>query len=255
MYDARIVGVRQHISYQRARCGNELVHGASALPSRPTYLSRPETDRAQGFAMTKLANGLSSAGQHADALTVQEAELSMRRRIGASEYGILVAQGNLATTYGQLGNLEKSLSIQRDVYSGRLKLQGEEHQETLLAANNLSTSLIGLRRFEETKSLLRKTMPVARRVLGEGYDTTLRMRWCYAMALFFDDGATLADLREAVSTLEDLERTARRVFGGAHPTTADIERAVRKARAKFSAQEGDVSSVCDAVEAMTTGDA
>ena len=37
MYDARIVGVRQHISYQRARCGNELVHGASALPSRPDW--------------------------------------------------------------------------------------------------------------------------------------------------------------------------------------------------------------------------
>ena len=35
MYDARIVGVRQHISYQRARCGNERVHGASSLPSRP----------------------------------------------------------------------------------------------------------------------------------------------------------------------------------------------------------------------------
>ena len=237
MYDARIVGVRQHISYQRARCGNELVHGASALPSRPTYLSRPETDRAQGFAMTKLANGLSSAGQHADALTVQEAELSMRRRIGASEYGILVAQGNLATTYGQLGNLEKSLSIQRDVYSGRLKLQGEEHQETLLAANNLSTSLIGLRRFEETKSLLRKTMPVARRVLGEGYDTTLRMRWCYAMALFFDDGATLADLREAVETLEETERTARRVLGGAHPFTAGIANSLQNARAILGASE------------------
>ena len=30
-----LVGVRQHISYQRARCGNERAHGASALPSRP----------------------------------------------------------------------------------------------------------------------------------------------------------------------------------------------------------------------------
>ena len=36
MYNARaVVGVRKHISYQRARCGNERVHGASALPSRP----------------------------------------------------------------------------------------------------------------------------------------------------------------------------------------------------------------------------
>ena len=32
------------------------------------------------------------------------------------------------------------------------------------------------------------------------------------------DGATLDDLREAVTTLEDTERIARRVLGGAHPT-------------------------------------
>ena len=33
-----------------------------------------------------------------------------------------------------------------------------------------------------------------------------------------DDAATLDDLREAVTTLEDAERIARRVLGGAHPT-------------------------------------
>ena len=34
-----------------------------------------------------------------------------------------------------------------------------------------------------------------------------------------DPGATLDDLRDAVTTLEDTARIARRVFGGAHPTT------------------------------------
>ena len=38
----------------------------------------------------------------------------------------------------------------------------------------------------------------------------LTMRWIYAMALYKDDGATLDDLREAVMTLENTERTARR---------------------------------------------
>ena len=41
--------------------------------------------------------------------------------------------------------------------------------------------------------------------------------------LYKDDGATLDDLREAVTTLEETDRTARRVFGGAHPLTVDIE--------------------------------
>ena len=88
-----------------------------------------------------------------------------------------------------------------------------------------------------------------------------------------------------MTTLEDTERIARRVLGGAHPTTTGIERDLRKsraalharetpetlaqdafrtaraklaqerelqnARAALAAREGDdVSSVCDGVEAM-----
>ncbi len=59
----------------------------------------------------------------------------------------------------------------------------------------------------------------------------------YAAALYQDDGATLDDLREAVTTLEELERTARRVLGGAHPDTAAIERSLRNARAALRARE------------------
>ena len=72
-----------------------------------------------------------------------------------------------------------------------------------------------LKRSQEVKSLMLKTMPVARRVLGENDESTLRMRWYYAGALFQDPDATLDDLREAVTMLEDVERTTRRVFGGA----------------------------------------
>ena len=53
----------------------------------------------------------------------------------------------------------------------------------------------------------------------------------YARALFGDPGATLDDLREAVTTLEDAGRIARRVFGGAHPLTGGIEETLRDARA------------------------
>ena len=107
-------------------------------------------------------------------------------------------------------------------------LDGRTHP--LVAANNYADSLRILKRFEETRTLLRKTIPVARRVLGEGRETTLRLRWNYAMALYPDAGATLDDIREAVTTLEEIERTARRVLGGAHPTTSAIERHLRFAR-------------------------
>ena len=56
-----------------------------------------------------------------------------------------------------------------------------------------------------------------------------------ARALCEDNSATLDDLHEAVTTLEDTARTARRVLGGAHPTTVEIEAALREARASLQA--------------------
>jgi hypothetical protein len=140
----------------------------------------------------------------------------------------------------------------RDVYSGRLKLSGEEHGMTLVAANNYADSLNNVRRFEEAKALLRKTVPVTRRVLGESNELTLKMRWNYAQTLYKADSATLDDLREAVTTLEDAERIARRVLGGAQPVTTGLARDLRDARAALRArEEGGVDALREAVEAMT----
>ena len=53
-----------------------------------------------------------------------------------------------------------------------------------------------------------------------------------------DEGATLNELREAVTTLEDTERIARRVLGGAHPLTTGIgEDCLQNARAVLRARE------------------
>ena len=57
------------------------------------------------------------------------------------------------------------------------------------------------------------------------------------MALHADPDATLDDLREAVTTLEDAQRTARRVLGSAHPTAVQIERNLQSARAVLRARE------------------
>ena len=155
-------------------------------------------------------------------------------------------------TYSNLGRCEEALCIERDVYSGFLKLKGEEHEDTLIAAQNYAASLFGLDRFEESKSVLRKMMPVARRVLRDNHRLALKMRWNYAKALYRDAAATFDDLREAVTTLEDVTRIARRVFGGAYPLTVNIEEELRDARAALAARKGDdVSSVCEGVAAMT----
>ena len=98
--------------------------------------------------------------------------------------------------------------------------------------------LRNLGRHQEAKTLIRQKMPVARRILGESHDLTLKIRANYAATLCnAKGGATLGDLREAVDTLEDLEPTMRRVFGSSHPHTEQIEGFLRDARAALRARE------------------
>ena len=60
----------------------------------------------------------------------------------------------------------------------------------------------------------------------------------YAVALCEEPAATLDDLREAVMTLEDAGRIARRAFGGAHPITKMVECTLENSRVVLRAREG-----------------
>ena len=63
------------------------------------------------------------------------------------------------------------------------------------------------------------------------------MRWLYAQSLFMDADATLDDLNEAVTALEDAGRIARRVLGAAHPLTQSLAHELRNARAVLRVRE------------------
>ena len=63
------------------------------------------------------------------------------------------------------------------------------------------------------------------------------MSWIYAESLYMHDAATLEDVREAVETLENTERTARRVLGNAHPIVGAFENSLPNARAALAARE------------------
>ena len=139
--------------------------------------------------MTALGNGLADVELHVDALVVREAELAMERRRGSRRItSVLRMQGNLAGSYEALGRLEEASEQYRQVYHGLMNTLGEEHLDTIGAANNYASSFARRERYAEARSLLRKTMPVARRVLGESHELTLRIRTKYAVALYADDG-------------------------------------------------------------------
>ena len=104
-------------------------------------------------------------------------------------------------------------------------------------AFNYANDLVQLDRFDEVKSLVRRQIPVAQRILGNNDIITLTLRSIYAQSLFFSAAATLDELREAVTMLEDTERTARRVLGGEHPIASVIEGNLQDAQETLRARE------------------
>ena len=105
------------------------------------------------------------------------------------------------------------------------------------ALNNYAVSLLWQHRFEEAKTLLRKSVPAARRVFGESDQITLTMRKVHADVLCYDPVATLDEFREAVAMYEDTARIARRVLGSTHPSVQTIERSLESSRATLRARE------------------
>ena len=182
--------------------------------------------------MNLLGSGLSKAKLHEDALSVGEAELAMERRLGADEDSILITQGNLATIYRELGLHEKALRLRRDVYFGFLKLNGEDHRDTLIAANNYAMNLLDLRRFKEAKRVLRKVIPVALRVLGAEHNLTLSLREDLCRATLCGDSSA-NERRDALKMLEDTLGVMRRVLGPQHPTTQRVQQCLCSYREQF----------------------
>ena len=200
-----------------------------------TYVGRPMGDEVVHLAMGALGNGLYEVGHDEDALSVREADVSLKFRLGVSEERILATQSNIAQTYMQLGKLNDACRLMHYVYSGYLKAHGEEDRRTLLAASNYAASLTVVERLEEANSVIRNVMPVAQRVLGNDDEVTLKMRMNHANWLVEDPNATIKNLNEAIDTLEEIEPTVRRVFGIAHPFMADVERSLEYSRATLRA--------------------
>ena len=123
-----------------------------------------------------------------------------------------------------------------------MKLSGEECFETLREANNYAMNFLKLKRHKEARSLTRKTIPVARRVLGEDHRLTLSLRWIYANALSLNESATVADLSEAVTTLESAAMSYKRVLGQGHPETPKVQKALQSARAKLALVRASTAS-------------
>ena len=115
------------------------------------------------------------------------------------------------------------------------------HAGTGHALGGKLDSLSGVCRLLEARESRVLSLRAPRRRLAGG-ERGSRLRTNITTALVNADGATLDDLREAVTALEDLERTARRVLGGAHPIAEVIEQSLRRARAALAAREEETAA-------------
>ena len=133
-----------HVQPVRARDHHGVVRARSGGRAGRTYLGRPETDTSRRFAMTALGNGLS------DVQTPRGRVIRARGRVvfaaatwRISELTILVeCRAILQARMRHWDGPEEALEMKRDVYLGRLMLNGEEHLRTIGAANNYGRPLL-----------------------------------------------------------------------------------------------------------------
>jgi hypothetical protein len=181
------------------------------------------------MAMNRLSVGLSFSGHNADALSVQEAEFSTMKRVGASELNMLAVQNNLASSYTLIGRLADDLQIQRDVYLGQRRLgRGPSHKHTLIAALNLSTSLVDTG--NSPKVFISDQIALAERAFGSDHILTLDFQWGYSRAFTCDKDVSAEELAEVATILEETVKTAQHVLGSDHPRTCCIRNELALAR-------------------------
>ena len=214
-----------------------------------TYLCRPETDLVRLDALKILAEGMMQSHDYESALHVFQNLLAINKKSfphAVPPDGLL---GVIATCYAHLGQYEKVVDMRRDALETIVDMRGAEDPLSLESTLDLACAL-GMcaertgkpHLFSEARSLARETLPVAERVLGPEGGTTLRLTENCAQLVFADKSSSQDDRRAAISSMEGVVRTRRRVYGAAHPTTKDAETTLLSLRGNMGSHPADVAA-------------
>mmetsp|Transcript_16707 Transcript_16707/g.47723 ORF Transcript_16707/g.47723 Transcript_16707/m.47723 type:complete len:382 (+) Transcript_16707:346-1491(+) len=204
-----------------------------------TYVGRPEANVLRMHSMTTLGNGLRAASQNRERLGLLESQFALMQRSRVNREAILAAQGNMANCLEDLGRIEDAIELSVQVHSGMKALRGNRHTNTIICGLNLAASLQSKGRTTEAQSLAAEYLPISESVFGPLDVNTLGLRSTYLRARCRDPDISLDDWRKAVSSMDDLYRTAVKVLGTQHPLTVqckDDGEASQKALAEIDAQ-------------------
>ena len=97
------------------------------------------------------------------------------------------------------------------------------HFLTLVDALNLCQSLVSTERYAEAKAVVLEARPHARRLLGDGNEVTIKLRYVYCQVCCLDFSTRPEEMRLVKAELEDVVRTCRRTLGPAHPNTISYQ--------------------------------
>jgi tetratricopeptide (TPR) repeat protein len=112
------------------------------------------------------------------------------------------------------GELRAALPLFQRAHAAHRERLGDDHPDTLCAANNLACSLAALGKHQQARTLDEDTLTRRRRVLGDDHPDTLSAANNLARSL-----AALGKHQQARTLDEDTLTRCRRVLGDDHPDT------------------------------------
>jgi tetratricopeptide (TPR) repeat protein len=141
--------------------------------------------------------------------------------VDADDPDSLALNDRLAANVFATGDMERALTIWRDVVERRRRTLGPDHRKTFVASSNLATCLNehGLR--DEAQEQYESLLEQGRRVFGAEDPDVLHLHSGYATYLY---GLDRYD--EALSLYKDLSLRYRRLYSADHPDTLNIADAI-----------------------------
>jgi hypothetical protein len=195
---------------------------ASALPVAKLYLATIREDYR-----------LQPVNDLTDDQEIREAVTSARRA------NIAGARALVAYCLSELEERREPLEMHLEIFEESVESDGLEDADSLYHGYILLYALVESDRVAEARALVvNRLLPAAQRALGGDDQVMIWLKGGYARTLmggFCDvSPATVEDLTLAVTILEEMDATCRRVFGPDHPLTKKYVKSRTEAREKLA---------------------
>jgi CRP-like cAMP-binding protein/tetratricopeptide (TPR) repeat protein len=172
---------------------------------------------------------LLGGGRLAAAEKLAEASVAAAAGLGSDDPAALTARGSLARTQVRRGRCTEGEELYRDLLADRIRVQGEDHLDTLATRHDLAAA-IGLQgRYGEAERLYRRLLDEDVRLLGPAHRYTLSAR--HNLARMTGRQGRYAEAEDLCRQVLDDQRS---LLGEEHPDTL----ATRNSLARITGMSG-----------------